>query len=74
MLIHYEASVASARHEIQGCGNREHCCVQVVEPPRAFGAAGDGDTDGGGSATDAAPRQAIVAAVAGGMPSMILSG
>lgn len=53
MLIHYEASVASARHEIQGCGNREHCCVQVVEPPRAFGAAGDGDTDGGGSATDA---------------------
>lgn len=40
MLIHYEASVASARHEIQGCGNREHCCVQVVEPPRAFGTAG----------------------------------
>ena len=74
MLIHYEASVASARHEIQGCGNREHCCVQVVEPPRAFGTAGDGGPDGGGSATDAAPRQAIVAAVAGGMPSMILSG
>lgn len=72
MLIHYEASVASARHEIQGCGNREHCCVQVVEPPRAFGAAGDGDTDGENSASDAAPRQAIVAAVAGGMPSMIL--
>ena len=73
MLIHYEASVASARHELQGRGNREHCCVQVVEPPRAFGAAGDGDPDGGGSVTDAAPRQAIVAAVAGGMPSMILS-
>ena len=73
MLIHYEASVASARHEIQGCGNREHCCVRVAEPPRAFGAVGDGDTDGGGSVTDAAPRQAIVAAVAGGMPSMILS-
>lgn len=73
MLIHYEASVASARHEIQGCGNREHCCVQVVEPSRAFGAAGDGDTDGENSASDAAPRQAIVAAVAGGMPSMILS-
>lgn len=74
MLIHYEASVASAWHEIQGCGNREHCCVQVVEPPRAFGAVGDGGPDGGGSVTDAAPRQAIVAAVAGGMPSMILSG
>ena len=73
MLIHYEASVASARHEIQGCGNREHCCVRVVEPPRAFGAAGNGDTDGENSASDAAPRQAIVAAVAGGMPSMILS-
>ena len=73
MLIHYEASAASARHEIQGCGNREHCCVQVVEPPRAFGAAGNGDTDGENSASDAAPRQAIVAAVAGGMPSMILS-
>lgn len=72
MLIHYEASVASARHEIQGCGNREHCCVQVVEPPRAFGAAGNGDTDGENSASDAASRQAIVAAVAGGMPSMIL--
>lgn len=74
MLIHYEASVASARHEIQGCGNREHCCVQVVEPPRAFGTAGDGGPGGGGSATDAAPRQEIVAAVAGGMPSMILGG
>lgn len=73
MLIHYEASVAGARHELQGCGNREHCCVQVVEPPRAFGAAGDGGPDGGGSVIDAAPRQAIVAAVAGGMPSMILS-
>lgn len=54
MLIHYEASVAGARHELQGCGNREHCCVQVVEPPRAFGAAGDGDTDGENSASDAA--------------------
>lgn len=73
MLIHYEASVAGARHELQGCGNREHCCVQVVEPPRAFGAAGDGGPDGGGSVIDAAPRQAIAAAVAGGMPSMILS-
>lgn len=73
MLIHYEASVAGARHELQGCGNREHCCVRVVEPPRAFGAAGNGDTDGENSASDAAPRQAIVAAVAGGMPSMILS-
>lgn len=72
MLIRYEASVASARHELQGRGNREHCCVRVVEPPRAFGAAGDVDPDGGGSVTDAAPRQAIVAAVAGGMPSMIL--
>lgn len=48
--------------------------MRVAEPPRAFGAVGDGDTDGGGSVTDAAPRQAIVAAVAGGMPSMILSG
>lgn len=72
MLIHYEASVAGARHELQGCGNREHCCVRVVEPPRMFGAAWGGDTDGENSASDAAPRQAIVAAVAGGMPSMIL--
>ena len=56
MLIHYEASVASARHELQGRGNREHCCVQVVESPRAFGAPGDGDPGGENSVIDAAPR------------------
>lgn len=72
MLIHCEASVASARHEIQERGNREHCCVQVVEPPRAFGAAEDGGPDGDNSTSDATLRPAIVAAVAGGMPSMIL--
>lgn len=73
MLIHYEASVPGVRHKLQGRGNREHCCVRIAEPPRMFNAAGDGDSDGGGSAADMAPRQAIVAAVAGGMPSMILS-
>lgn len=46
--------------------------MQVVEPPRAFGAAEDGGPDGDNSTSDATLRPAIVAAVAGGMPSMIL--
>lgn len=74
MLIHYEASVLGAKHRLQGRDSQDHCCARVVEPPRTFGTAGDGDPGGGGFVTDAAPRQAIVAAVAGGMPSMILSG
>lgn len=72
MLIHYEASVTGAIHELQGCGNRDHYCVKVVEPPRVSGAAEDGGPDGENSASGAVPRRAIVAAVAGGMPSMIL--
>ena len=74
MLIHYEASVLGAKHRLQGRDSQDHCCARVVEPPRTFGTAGDGDPGGESSVIDAAPRQAIVAAVAGGMSSMILSG
>ena len=76
MLIHYEASVTGAIHGLQGCGNRDHHCVREVEPPCAFDAAlyggPDAGSDGESSASDALPRQAVVASVAGGMPSLIL--
>ena len=74
MLIHYEASVLGAKHRLQGRDSQDHCCARVVDAPRTFGTAGDGGPGAESSVIDAAPRQAIVAAVAGGMPSMILSG
>lgn len=73
MLIHYEASVPGARHKLQGCGNREHYCVREAESPRTFDAALYSGLDSECSAADVVPRRAVVAAVAGGMPSMILS-
>lgn len=68
MLIHYEASVASTRHEIQGRGNQDYCCVRTVELPRAAGEVPAADPKGGTTHC-----QAIVAAVADGRSSMILS-
>lgn len=72
MLIHYEASVASTWHEIQGCGNQDYCCVQTVELPCAAGETPTTDPEDsamGGTTR----RRAIVAAVADGRSSMILS-
>ncbi len=72
MLIHYEASVASTWHEIQGCGNQDYCCVRTVELPCA--ADEKPTTDPEDSTMDGTTRRrAIVAAVADGRSSMILS-
>lgn len=72
MLIHYEASVTGPSHKLQGRSNQDCYCVRVVEAPRAEEA---GDAAESREAPDApAPRQAIVAAVADGVSSMILSG
>lgn len=72
MLIHYEASVTGPSHKLQGRSNQDCCCVRVVEAPRAEEA---GDATGSRETPDApAPRQVIVAAVADGVSSMILSG
>lgn len=72
MLIHYEASVIGPSHELQGRSNQDCHCVRVVEVPRAKEA---GDAAESREAPAApAPRQAIVAAVADGVSSMILSG
>lgn len=72
MLIHYEASVTGPSHKLQGRGNQDCHYVRVVEVPRAEEA---GDAAESREAPDApAPRQAIVAAVADGVSSMILSG
>ena len=72
MLIHYEASVTGPSHKLQGRSNQDCCCVRVVEVPRAEEA---GDAAESREAPAAhAPSQAIVAAVADGVSSMILSG
>lgn len=72
MLIHYEASVTGPSHKLQGRSNQDCCCVRVVEAPRAEEA---GDAAESHEAPAAhAPSQAIVAAVADGVSSMILSG
>lgn len=72
MLIHYEASVTGPSHKLQGRSNQDCHCVRVVEMPR---------TDEAGDAAESrkapaapAPRQVIVAVVADGVSSMILSG
>lgn len=72
MLIHYEASVTGPSHKLQGRSNQDCHCVRMVEVPRAEEA---GDAAESREAPAApAPRQAIVAAVADGVSSMILSG
>ena len=72
MLIHYEASVTGPSHKLQGRSNQDCHCVRMVEVPRAEEM---GDAVESREAPDApAPRQAIVAAVADGVSSMILSG
>lgn len=72
MLIHYEASVTGPSHKLQGRSNQDCHCVRVVEVPRTKEA---GDATGSREAPAApSPRQAIVAAVADGVSSMILSG
>lgn len=72
MLIHYEASVTGPSHKLQGRSNQDCHCVRVVEVPRTEEA---GDAAESREAPAApAPRQAIVAAVADGVSSMILSG
>lgn len=72
MLIHYEASVTGPSHELQGRSNQDCHCVRVVEVPRTKEAGDVAESCG----TPAAPasRQVIVAAVADGVSSMILSG
>lgn len=72
MLIHYEASVTGPSHELQGRSNQDCHCVRVVEVPCAEETL---DAAESREAPDApAPRQVIVAAVADGVSSMILSG
>lgn len=72
MLIHYEASVIGPSHKLQGRSNQDCHCVRVVEAPRAE-EAGDAAESREAPAISA-PRQVIVAAVADGVSSMILSG
>lgn len=72
MLIHYEASVIGPSHKLQGRSNQDCHCVRVVEAPRAE-EAGDA-AESREAPTISAPRQVIVAAVADGVSSMILSG
>lgn len=72
MLIHYEASVTGPSHKLQGRSNQDCHCVRVVEVPRTKEA---GDAAESREAPAApSPRQVIVAAVADGVSSMILSG
>jgi len=72
MLIHYEASVIGPSHKLQERSNQDCHCVRVVEAPRAE-EAGDAAESREAPAISA-PRQVIVAAVADGVSSMILSG
>ena len=72
MLIHYEASVIGPSHKLQGRSNQDCHCVRVVEVLRT-----EEEVDTAESReTPAAPTpgRAIVAAVADGVSSMILSG
>lgn len=72
MLIHYEASVIGPSHELQGRSNQDCHCVRVVEEHRAE-EAGEAGAPCGDRAVPV-PRRAIIAAVADGVSSMILSG
>lgn len=66
MLIHYEASVVDSVFKNERLNNEDHYCVKVVEPIRM-----EGDS---GSTGDEAPRQVIIAAVAGGKRSASMGG
>lgn len=72
MLIHYEASVTGPSHKLQGRSNQDCHCVRVVEMLRTEEAVDAAES----RETPAAPTsgRAIVAAVADGVSSMILSG
>lgn len=72
MLIHYEASVTGPSHKLQGRSNQDCCCVRVVEVPRAEETLDAAESCEAPAAPT--PRQVIVAAVADGVSSMILSG
>lgn len=72
MLIHYEASVTGPSHKLQGRSNQDCHCVRVVEMPRVEEAPDVAESREAPAAP--APRQVIVAAVADGVSSMILSG
>lgn len=72
MLIHYEASVTGPSHKLQGRSNQDCSCVRAVEMPRAEETLDAAESREAPAAP--APRQAIVAAVADGVSSMILSG
>ena len=66
MLIHYEASMLNTVFKNAHLNNEDHYCVKVIEPIRM-----EGDS---GSTGDEAPRQVIIAAVAGAKPSASLGG
>lgn len=72
MLIHYEASVTGPSHKLQGRSNQDCHCVRVVEMLRTEEAVDAAES----RETPAAPTsgRAIVAAVADGVSSMIMSG
>lgn len=72
MLIHYEASVTGPSHKLQGRSNQDCHCVRVVEMPRVEEALDAAESREAPAAPT--PRQVIVAAVADGVSSMILSG
>lgn len=72
MLIHYEASVTGPSHKLQGRSNQDCHCVRVVEMPRAEETLDVAESREAPAAPT--PRQVIVAAVADGVSSMILSG
>lgn len=72
MLIHYEASVTGPSHKLQGRSNQDCHCVRVVEVPRTEETPDTAESCEAPAAP--AARQTIVAAVADGVSSMILSG
>lgn len=72
MLIHYEASVTGPSHKLQGRSNQDCHCVRVVEAPCAEEPGNA--TEPRGTPAAPTPGRAIVAAVADGVSSMVLSG
>lgn len=72
MLIHYEASVIGPSHKLQGRSNQDCHCVRVVEVLRTEEEVDTAESREAPAAPT--PGLAIVAAVADGVSSMILSG
>ncbi|MFR2030588.1 MAG: protein phosphatase 2C domain-containing protein [Collinsella sp.] len=72
MLIHYEASVTGPSHKLQRRSNQDCHCVRVVEVPRTEEVVDAAESREAPAAPT--PGRAIVAAVADGVSSMILSG